>query len=333
MNKKFIFSGIKPTGELHIGHYIGAIKNWLSLQEEYNCLFSIVDLHAITVPEAVKGKTNDNIYNLLAVFLAFGLDPEKSKILLQSDNPDHPYLAWVLNCFTPFGLAKRMTQFKEKSDELKESVSCGLFSYPMLQAADILLYDTELVPVGEDQKQHIEIAKDIAQRFNKMYEPTFKLPEPLIQKTGARIKDLYNVNKKMSKSDKVGKGVLFLLDTKDDIYKKILKAPTDSKNSVKYSALQPEISNLIDIYVEISGLTVKEVETKYIGLDYKKFKEDLADVVWNFLEDIQTKYNKYINDKPYLNKILDEGLNYSLSITQPKIKRVREVLGITRKVK
>lgn len=330
MNKKFIFSGIKPTGDLHIGHYIGAVKNWLKLQDEYNCLFSIVDLHAITIPEAVKGKTQKNIYNLLALFLAFGLDTSKSKIMLQSDNPDHPYLAWILNCFTPFGLAKRMTQFKEKSDELKESVSCGLFSYPILQAADILLYDAELVPVGEDQKQHIEIAKDIAQRFNKIYEPTFKLPEPLIQKEGARIKDLYNVNKKMSKSDKVDKGIIFILDTKDDVYKKILKAPTDSKNSVKYSASQPEISNLIDIYTGISGISIKEIEQKYIGLDYKKFKEDLADIVWNFLEGIQSKYNKYINDKPYLNTILEEGLNYSLSITQPKIKQVRKVLGILR---
>jgi len=332
MNKKFIFSGIKPTGELHIGHYIGAVKNWLALQDEYNCLFSIVDLHALTVPEDVKGKTQNNIYNLLAIFLAFGLDPEKSKILLQSDNPDHPYLAWILNCFTPFGLAKRMTQFKEKSGELKESVSCGLFSYPMLQAADILLYDAELVPVGEDQRQHVEIAKDIAQRFNKMYEPIFKLPEPLIQKEGARIKDLYDVSKKMSKSNKAGKGVLFLLDSKEDVYKKILKAPTDSKNSVKYVSSQPEISNLIDIYSGISGISIKEIETKYIGLDYKKFKEDLADIVWNFLEDIQTKYNRYINDIPYLNKILDEGLAYSLSITQPKVKKVREVLGIARRI-
>jgi tryptophanyl-tRNA synthetase len=333
MNKKFVFSGIKPTGELHIGHYIGAVKNWLPLQDEYECLFSIVDLHAITVPEAVKGKINNNIYNLLAIYLAFGLDPNKSKILLQSDNPDHSYLAWILNCFTPFGLAKRMTQFKEKSDELKESISCGLFSYPMLQAADILLYDTDLVPVGEDQRQHVEIAKDIAQRFNKMYEPVFKLPEPLIEKGGARIKDLYNIGKKMSKSSTEGKGIIFLLDKKEDVYKKILKAPTDSKNSVKYVSTQPEISNLIDIYTGISGLSIKEIETKYIGLDYKKFKEDLADIVWNFLEDIQTKYNRYINDIPYLNSILDEGLAYSLSITQPKVKKVREVLGIVRKLK
>ena len=333
MNKKFVFSGIKPTGDLHIGHYLGAVKNWLALQEEYNCLFSIVDLHALTVPEAVKGQINKNIYNLLALFLAFGLDTKKSKIMLQSDNPDHPYLAWIINCFTPFGLASRMTQFKDKSQELKTSISCGLFGYPMLMASDVLLYDTDLVPVGEDQKQHVELARDVAQRFNSMYEPVFKLPEPLIQKEGARIKDLYDVKKKMSKSDKVGKGVIFLLDTKEEVYKKILKAPTDSKNSVKYGISQPEISNLIDIYSGISGISIKEIEKKYIGLDYKKFKEDLADVVWNFLEDIQAKYNRYINDIPYLNRILDEGLTYSLSITQPKVKKVREVLGITRKLK
>lgn len=330
MNKEFVFSGIQPNGDLNIGHYIGAVKNWLKLQDDYNCLFSIVDLHAITVPEKVKGKINNNIYSLLSLFLAFGLDANKSKIMLQSDNPDHPYLGWILNCFTPFGLANRMTQFKEKSEELRESISCGLFNYPILMAADILLYDCSVVPVGEDQKQHLELTRDIAQRFNNMYEKVFKIPEPLIQKTGARIKDLYNVNKKMSKSSKDEKGIIFVLDKKDDIYKKILKAPTDSKNSIRFSDQQPEISNLINIYSGISNLSIKEIETKYINSDYKIFKQDLADIVWNFLDDIQTKYNKYINDKDYLNKILDEGLNYSLSITQPKIKQVRKVLGIER---
>ena len=332
MNKPFVFSGIQPNGDLNIGHYIGAVKNWLKLQDDYNCLYSIVDLHAITVPERVKGKINDNIYSLLSLFLAFGLDVQKSKIMLQSDNQDHPYLAWILNCFTPFGLASRMTQFKEKSDELKESISCGLFGYPILMAADILLYDSNLVPVGEDQKQHLELARDIAQRFNKMYGETFKIPEPLIQKQGARIKDLYQINKKMSKSSKEDKGIIFILDKKDDIYKKILKAPTDSKNSIKYNDSQPEISNLINIYNGISGLSIKEIENKYISSDYKIFKEDLADITWNFLENIQNKYTEYINNKDYLNKILDEGLEYSLSITQPKIKQVRKVLGISRKI-
>jgi len=332
MNKPFVFSGIQPNGDLNIGHYIGAVKNWLKLQDDYNCLYSIVDLHAITVPERVKGKINDNIYSLLSLFLAFGLDVQKSKIMLQSDNQDHPYLAWILNCFTPFGLASRMTQFKEKSDELKESISCGLFGYPILMAADILLYDSNLVPVGEDQKQHLELARDIAQRFNKMYGETFKIPEPLIQKQGARIKDLYQINKKMSKSSKENKGIIFILDKKDDIYKKILKAPTDSKNSIKYNDSQPEISNLINIYNGISGLSIKEIENKYISSDYKIFKEDLADITWNFLENIQNKYTEYINNKDYLNKILDEGLEYSLSITQPKIKQVRKVLGISRKI-
>lgn len=330
MPKPFVFSGIQPNGDLNIGHYIGAIKNWLKLQEEYNCLYSIVDLHAITVPEKVKDKINKNIYDLLALFLAFGLDAKKSKIMLQSDNPDHPYLGWILNCFTPFGLASRMTQFKEKTSELKETISCGLFNYPILMAADVLLYDCDVVPVGEDQKQHLELTRDVAQRFNSMYEPIFKLPEPLIQKTGARIKDLYHIEKKMSKSSKDEKGIIFILDSKDDIYKKILKAPTDSKNSIKFNDQQPEIANLINIYAGVSNLSIKEIEEKYKNSDYKKFKEDLADIVWNFLSPVQEKYQKYINDKDYLNKILDEGLKFSQAITNPKIKQVRKTLGINR---
>ncbi len=330
MPKPFVFSGIQPNGDLNIGHYIGAIKNWLKLQEEYNCLYSIVDLHAITVPEKVKDKINKNIYDLLALFLAFGLDAKKSKIMLQSDNPDHPYLGWILNCFTPFGLASRMTQFKEKTSELKETISCGLFNYPILMAADVLLYDCDVVPVGEDQKQHLELTRDVAQRFNSMYEPIFKLPEPLIQKTGARIKDLYHIEKKMSKSSKDEKGIIFILDSKDDIYKKILKAPTDSKNSIKFNESQPEIANLMNIYAGVSNLSIKKIEVKYKNSDYKQFKEDLADIVWNFLSPVQEKYQKYINDKDYLNKILDEGLKFSQAITNPKIKQVRKTLGINR---
>ncbi len=325
--KKFVFSGIKPTGDLNIGHYIGVIKNWLKLQEDYHCLFSIVDLHAITVPEKAKGKTNDNIYELLALFLAFGLDTKKSKIMLQSDNSDHPYLAWILNCFTPFGMAKRMTQFKEKTDELKETISCGLFSYPILMAADVLLYDCDAVPVGEDQKQHLELTRDIAQRFNSMYRPIFQLPEPLIQKTGSRIKDLFDVSKKMSKSTKDTKGIIFILDSKEEVFKKILKAPTDSKNSIKYSDDQPEISNLINIYSGVTDFTIKEIERKYYNSDYKSFKQDLATAVWNFLEPIQKKYHKNIKNKKLLNKILREGLIFSKKISSRKIKKVREALG------
>ncbi len=330
MSKPFVFSGIQPNGDLNIGHYIGAIKNWLKLQEEYDCLYSIVDLHAITIPEKVKGKINNNIYDLLAWFLAFGLDINKSKIMLQSDNPDHPYLGWILNCFTPFGLANRMTQFKEKTSELKETISCGLFNYPILMAADVLLYDCDIVPVGEDQKQHLELARDVAQRFNSMYEPIFKLPEPLIQKNGARIKDLYHIEKKMSKSSKDEKGIIFILDSKENIYKKILKAPTDSKNSIQFNNQQPEIANLLNIYAGITDLSIKDIEAKYKNSDYKQFKEDLADIVWKFLENIQSQYHKYISDKSYLNKILDEGLAFSQAITNPKIKQVRKVLGISK---
>ena len=328
MTKKFVFSGIKPTGDLNIGHYIAVIKNWLQLQEEYQCLFSIVDLHAITVPEKTKDNINKNIYELLALFLAFGLDTKKSKIMLQSDNKDHPYLGWILNCFTPFGMANRMTQFKEKTQELRESISCGLFNYPILMAADILLYDCNVVPVGEDQKQHLELTRDVAQRFNNMYAPIFTIPEPLIQKTGARIKDLYDVSKKMSKSSKEEKGIIFILDSKEDIFKKILKAPTDSKNSVKFCEQQPEISNLINIYSGVTNLTIQDIEQKYQNSDYKTFKEDLANSVWSFLEPVQKQYHKNIKNKKLLNKILEDGAKFSNKITNKKIEQVRKTLGI-----
>lgn len=328
MTKKFVFSGIKPTGDLNIGHYIAVIKNWLQLQEKYQCLFSIVDLHAITVPEKTKDNINKNIYELLALFLAFGLDTKKSKIMLQSDNKDHPYLGWILNCFTSFGMANRMTQFKEKTQELRESISCGLFNYPILMAADILLYDCHVVPVGEDQKQHLELTRDVAQRFNNMYAPIFTIPEPLIQKTGARIKDLYDVSKKMSKSNKEEKGIIFILDSKENIFKKILKAPTDSKNSIKYSLEQPEISNLINIYSGVTNLTIQDIEKKYKNSDYKTFKEDLANSVWNFLEPVQKQYRKNIKNKKLLNKILEDGAKFSNKITNKKIEQVRKTLGI-----
>lgn len=330
--KKTIFSGIKPTGDLNIGHYIGVIKPWVKLQEEYDCLFCIVNLHALTIPENVKDKLQKQTYDLLALYLAMGLDPNKSHLFLQSDNPDHTYLYWILECFTPFGQMKRMTQFKEKSDELKERISGGLFDYPVLMASDILLYNSDFVPVGQDQKQHVELARDIVLNFNKLYKTkTLNLPIPLIPKFGAKIMDLQHPEKKMSKSSKDDKGVIFIMDSKDVVKKKISVAITDSENKIKFDPIKkPGISNLIQIYSGFSNLEIKDIENKYINLSYSDFKKDLIEIIWNVLEPIQTKYAEIIKNTPYINNILDEGLKYALTLSNTKIEEVKKVIGLNR---
>ena len=240
------------------------------MQEKYDCLFCIVNLHALTIPENVKDKLQKQTYDLLALYLAMGLDPNKSHLFLQSDSPDHTYLYWILECFTPFGQIKRMTQFKEKSDELKERISGGLFDYPVLMASDILLYNSDFVPVGQDQKQHVELARDIVLNFNKLYKTkTLTLPTPLIPKFGAKIMDLQHPEKKMSKSSKDDKGVIFIMDSKDVVKKKISIAITDSENKIKFDPIKkPGISNLIQIYSGFNNLEIKDIEHKYINLSY-----------------------------------------------------------------
>ncbi len=331
-NKKTVFSGIKPTGDLNIGHYIGVIKPWAELQNEYDCLFCIVNLHALTVPENVKDNLQKQTYDLLALYIAMGLDPKKSHLFLQSDNPDHTYLYWILECFTPFGQMKRMTQFKEKTEELKDRISGGLFDYPVLMASDILLYDTDFVPVGQDQKQHVELTRDIVLNFNKLYKTNvLHMPTPLIPKFGAKIMDLQNPNKKMSKSAKNEKGIIFVLDSQDVIKKKISQAVTDSDGKVKFDPIKkPAISNLIQIYSGFSGLEIKEIEKKYLSLTYVDFKNDLARIIWDVLGPIQQRYNEIIKDTKYINSILDEGLRYSLALSNKKIEEIKKVVGFNR---
>ncbi len=326
MEKKIVFSGVQPSGELTIGNYIGAIKNWIELQEEYDCYYSIVDLHAITVPQVPKD-LRKNTLDLLAIYLACGLDPEKCTIFIQSHVPAHVELTWVLNSISYMGQLSRMTQFKEKSQKSEENLNAALFTYPVLMAADILLYQTDLVPVGEDQKQHVELARDLAERFNNKYSETFKVPEPLIKKEGARIMSLQNPEKKMSKSDDNENGYILILDDPDTIRRKVKRAVTDSVGEVKYNDEQLGIKNLINIYSVFSGDTIEEIENRYDGLGYGKFKEDVAEVIVEGLAPIQEKYSELINNKDYLEKVYSEGREKAEYVAMKTLRKVYRKVG------
>lgn len=322
---KRIFSGIQPTGIIHLGNYFGAIYNWLPLQDDYNCFFCIVDYHALTVfqkPEVLK----QNIKNLAKLYLAVGLDPAKSTIFRQSDVPEHTELAWFLNCTTPMGELERMTQFKDKSQQHKDNINTGLFTYPTLMAADILLYDTNFVPVGEDQQQHVELARIIAKKFNNRYGNILTLPEPKINKVTARIKALDNPEKKMSKSAPSDYNYIALLDEPDVIRKKIKKAVTDSGTDIKYSEDRPALKNLMTIYSLTTGKSLKEIEKDFEGKGYGDFKKELAERIVEFVIPIQEKFNAIDDDE--LENVLRIGAESARKITQKKIKEIRQAIGL-----
>lgn len=329
-SKGRIFSGVKPTGKLHLGHYIGILLNWEKLQYEYDCIFSVVDLHALTDPVKVKDNLQENIYHVLAMFIACGIDPLKAHIMLQSENSDHAFLSWILQNYIGYGQVKRMTQFKDQYQ--KHNVTNGLFNYPILMAADILLYDCAYVPVGIDQKQHLELARDMVDRFNSIYgQQGFKSPSPLINKVGSKVKLLSDPSKKMSKSDNNEKGIIFLLDKKEDVISKISRAVTDGENKIKYDeANKPGVSNLMQIYSSIGEIEISEIEKKYENLSYQDFKKDLIDIVWNRLDKIQNKYYSIIDDKEYLNSVLDSGLEYSLFLSNKKVEEIKKIIGLKR---
>ena len=306
MEKKTVFSGVQPSGALTIGNYLGAIKNWVGLQDEYDCYYCIVDLHAITVPQVAKD-LRKNTLDVLALYLACGMDPEKSTLFIQSHVPAHLELFWVLNTITYMGQLNRMTQFKEKSRRAEENLNAGLFTYPVLMASDILLYGTDLVPVGDDQKQHLELSRDLAERFNNRYSPTFKVPEPLIKETGARIMSLQNPEAKMSKSDEDENGYILLLDDKATITRKIKRAVTDSLGVVAYNDEQPGLKNLLSIYSIFTNREISDIVESYEGEGYGKFKNDLADIVVEALAPIQEKYKELMGNKAYLEKIYKAG--------------------------
>ncbi|MCJ7689262.1 MAG: tryptophan--tRNA ligase, partial [Clostridiaceae bacterium] len=277
-DKKVIFSGIKPSGELTLGNYLGAIKNWVKLQEEYECYFCVVDLHAITVKQEPKDLRKRTL-EILAIYVASGIDPEKNTLFIQSHIPAHSEASWLLTCSTYMGELSRMTQYKDKSRNSGESISAGLFNYPVLMAADILLYQTDLVPVGKDQLHHLEIARDIGERFNKTYSDTFVITDPYIPKTGAKIMDLQDPSKKMSKSEENANGYILIMDPPEVIRKKVNRAVTDSLGVVKYNDEQLGVKNLMTILMTITGNSEEEIEKKYEGLGYAQFKSDVAEAI------------------------------------------------------
>jgi tryptophanyl-tRNA synthetase len=322
---KRIFSGIQPSGVLHLGNYLGAVKNWVSLQEDYDPIFCVVDLHAITVPQKPE-ELRQKTLKVAKTYLAAGIDPEKSLIFVQSHVPEHTELAWILNTITKLPELERMTQFKDKSREHRQHINAGLFNYPVLMAADILLYDTNLVPVGEDQLQHVEIARTLARRFNSTFGETFTVPEPFIVKEGMRIMGLDDPKKKMSKSAFSEYNYIALTDDPDKIREKIKKAVTDSGKKIGYSGTQPAIKNLINIYSLLDNVKPKEIEKIYKNKGYAEFKKDLAEVVIGFLESFQEKYNS-LEDGDVL-RILEEGAKKVRPLAEKKMGEVKEKIGL-----
>lgn len=328
MNKKTILSGIQPSGVLTLGNYLGALRNWVKIQHEYDCKFFIADLHSITVRQD-PNVLRENTKKAVMQYIACGIDPHINTIFVQSHVHEHAELAWILNCSTYMGELSRMTQFKDKSQK-QENVGVGLFDYPVLMAADILLYDSDYVPVGEDQRQHLEITRDLARRFNSTYKQNiFKIPEPFISETGARIMSLQDPTKKMSKSDPNPNGYISLLDPRDVIIKKFKKAVTDSENIVRYSDEQPGIQNLINIYSSITGETIPEIEKEFEGFGYGKFKVAVGKIVADTLERIQAKYNE-LNSPEYdtfLKEIYAKGAKEAHEIARGKLEQVYNAVG------
>lgn len=320
-----VFSGIQPTNILHIGNYLGAIKNWIELQNKHECFFSVVDLHALTVKTDPK-TFSDNILMMAKTYLAFGIDPDKSTIFRQSDVPAHAELAWILNTIAKISELERMTQFKDKSKQHKDNINMGLFDYPVLMTADILLYDTNLVPVGEDQIQHIELARTLAERFNKLYGDTFILPEPLVIKKGGRVMGLDDPTKKMSKSSPNPNNYISLLDNPSVSGKKIKRAVTDSGNEIKSGPDKPALTNLLTIYSLLSNREIKDIEKEYDGKGYADFKNGLQTVVTDFLADFQDKYNN-IKDAKVI-EMLKDGAGKANKIANKKMSVVKEKIGI-----
>lgn len=325
-NKKVIFSGIQPSGDLTLGNYLGAIKNWVKLQDEYECYFCVVDLHAITVKQEPKDLRRRTL-ELLAIYLAAGIDPEKNTMFIQSHVPAHSEAAWLLTCSTYMGELSRMTQYKVKSQNSAGSIGAGLLIYPVLMAADILLYQSNLVPVGKDQLQHLEIARDIAERFNKTYSDTFVIPESYIGKAGAKVMDLQEPAKKMSKSGENVNGFILIMDPPEVIRKKVNRAVTDSLGVVKFNDEQLGVRNLMTILMTITGMSIEEIEAKYEGQGYAQFKKDVAEAVVSELEPIQIKIKEYIGKKAYLEEIYKKGAEKANYVANKTLRKMQKKIG------
>lgn len=327
-NKPVVLSGIQPSGKLTIGNYVGALKNWVAMQQEYDCLYALVDMHAITVqqdPAALR----ERCHEFLCLYLACGLDPDKVTLFVQSHVPEHAQLAWILNCHTAMGELNRMTQFKDKSAKHADNINAGLFDYPVLMAADILLYQADAVPVGNDQKQHLELARNLAQRVNARCDAEiFTVPEPMIPAVGARVMSLQDPTAKMSKSDSVEANVIALLDPPKKVAKKIKRAVTDSEAEVRFDEqAKPGVSNLLSIYSAVTGESITELESRYAGQGYGALKGDLADAVVAFLEPLQQRYQRYLEDRAGLDAILKRGAQAARERAAPTLERVFQATG------
>ena len=325
--KKVIFSGMQPSGTITLGNYLGALKNWTSLQDEYNCLYCIVDMHAITVRQepAVLRK---NARDLMMLYIAAGLDPEKNTIYMQSHVSAHAELAWILNCFTYMGELNRMTQFKDKAQKHSDNINAGLFTYPSLMAADILLYQTDLVPVGVDQKQHLELTRDLAMRFNNQYGETFKVPEAYIPKVGAKIMSLQDPTKKMSKSDTDVNASITILDDTDTIIRKFKRAVTDSDTVVRFDVdNKPGVSNLMTIYGCVTGKTMEEIEREFAGKGYGDFKLAVGEAVADELKPLQARFKELSSDKAYIDSLIKRNAETANYLATKTLRKVQKKVG------
>jgi tryptophanyl-tRNA synthetase len=325
-HKKVIFSAIQPSGTVTLGNYLGALKNWISLQNDYDCIYALADLHTITVRQE-PAKFRKNALEAYALLLACGIDINKSLFFIQSQVPTHAQLAWVLNCYTQFGELQRMTQFKDKSAKHADNVNAGLFTYPSLMAADILLYQADLVPVGADQKQHLELTRNIAERFNGLYSPTFTVPDGYIPKQGARIMSLQEPTRKMSKSDENVNGYVAVLDKPDDIMRKFKRAVTDSYACVRYAEGKDGVNNLMGIYSCVTGLTYEQIEKEFEGKGYGDFKTAVGEAVLEHLRPIQERFADYSKNKDYLEKCYTESAQKALSISSRTLNKVMKKVG------
>lgn len=325
--KPIVFSGIQPTGGFTLGNYMGALKNWVGLQDSYRCVYSVVDLHAITIRHDPK-ELREKCLRAYALLMACGIDPEKSVLFIQSHVPTHAEGAWLLGCFTPYGELGRMTQFKEKSTVHTDNVNAGLFTYPVLQAADILLYQASLVPVGADQKQHLELSRNIAIRFNGIYGNTFTVPEPYILKTGGKIMSLQEPAKKMSKSDSNPKAYVAVLDSPDTIIKKFKSAVTDSGSEIVYREGKDGINNLMSIYSLVTDKSFDEIEHEFSGKGYGDFKLAVGEAVADHFKPVQDKFEKLMNDKAYLESCYKNGAEKALSISSRTLEKAYKKIGL-----
>ena len=330
--KKVLYSGMQATGTLTLGNYLGALKNWVELTDEYECIYGVMDLHSLTVRQ-VPAEFRKNARALYALYVAAGLDPEKNCIYYQSHVSGHAELGWILDCFTYMGELNRMTQFKDKAAKHADNINAGLYTYPVLMAADILLYQADVVPVGVDQKQHLEITRDIAERFNNIYGDVFTIPEAYIGKKGAKIMSLQEPGKKMSKSDTNANATILLLDDTDTIIRKFKRAVTDSESEVRYAEEKPGISNLMDIYSAVTGKTYEEIEKEFAGKGYGDFKLAVGETVADHLKPLQERYEQQMKDKAYIESMIKQNDEKAAYYANKTLRKVQKKVGLTERIR